>query len=56
MNHKINITLPSPLVAVRKKDGSLRLYCDYHSLNSKTQIDRHPLPRIQDVIDSLKGK
>ena len=36
----------SPIVAVRKKDGSLPLRCDYQSPNSKTQVDRHPLPRI----------
>ena len=39
----------SPIVAVRKKDGSLPLHCDYRSPNSKTQVDRYPLPRIQDV-------
>ena len=46
----------SLIVAVRKKDGSLWLCCDYQSLNSETQVDRYPLPRIQDVIDSLKWK
>ena len=43
----------SPVVAVRKKDGTLRLCCDYRKLNAKTIPDRHPLPRIQDIIDSL---
>ena len=46
----------SSIFAVQKKDGSLRLDCDYWSLNSKTQVDRHSLSRIQDVVDSLKGK
>ena len=46
----------SPIVAVRKKDGGLRLCCDYRALNAKTRADRHPLPRIQDAIDSLLGK
>ena len=46
----------SPIAAVQKEDESLRLCCDYWSLNSKTQVDPHPLPRIQDVIDTLKGK
>ena len=40
-------------VAVRKKGGTLRLCCDYRKLNAKTIPDRHPLPRIQDIIDSL---
>ena len=46
----------SPVVAVRKKDDSLRLCCDYRALNNKTISDRHPLPRVQDAIDSLNGK
>lgn len=46
----------SPTVAFRKKDVSLRLSFHYRSLNSKAQVDRHPLPRIQDLIDSLKEK
>ena len=43
------------VVAVRKKDGSLPLCCDYRKLNSKTIPDRHPLPRIQNIIDNLGG-
>ena len=46
----------SPVVVVRKKDGSLQLCCDYHKLNLKTIPDRHPLPRIQNIIDNLSGK
>ena len=45
----------SPVVCVRKKDGSLRLCIDYRLLNQKTVPDRHPLPRIQDLIDTLGG-
>ena len=45
----------SPVVAVRKKGGSLQLCCDYHKLNSKTISHRHPLPRIQNIIDNLGG-
>ena len=46
----------SPVIAVRKKDGSLRLRCDYRALNNKSISDRHPLPRVQDAIGSLNGK
>ena len=46
----------SPVVAVRKKDGSLRLCCDYKALNNKTISNRHPLPRVQDTIDNLNRK
>lgn len=45
----------SPIVCVRKKDGSLRLCCDYRELNRKSVPDRHPIPRIQDMLDSLRG-
>lgn len=45
----------SPVVIVRKKDGTIRLCCDYRKLNSKTVPDRHPLPRIQDLVDNLGG-
>ena len=44
-----------PVVVVRKKDGSLPLCCDYRKLNSKTIPDRHPLSRIQNIIDNLGG-
>ena len=46
----------SPVVAVRKKHGSLRLCWDYRALNNKTISDRHSLPRAEDAINSLNGK
>ena len=45
----------SPVVCVRKKDGSLRLCIDYRQLNKKTHPDRQPIPRVQDILDSLGG-
>ncbi|PIK50560.1 hypothetical protein BSL78_12567 [Apostichopus japonicus] len=45
----------SPVVCVRKRDGSLRLCVDYRELNRKTVDDRQPIPRIQDILDGLKG-
>ena len=46
----------SPIVCVRKKDGSMRLCCDYRRLNLKTIPDRHPIPRVQDLLDGLGGQ
>lgn len=38
-----------------KKDSTLHLCIDYRLLNQKTIPDRHPLPRIRDLLDTLGG-
>lgn len=43
----------SPLVLVKKKDGSFRVCVDYRSLNKKIIKDEFPLPVIDDMIDKL---
>ena len=45
----------SPVVLVRKKDGTLRFCIDYRRLNDVTVKDAYPLPRIEDAIDYLTG-
>ncbi|KRZ48049.1 Transposon Ty3-G Gag-Pol polyprotein [Trichinella nativa] len=45
----------SPIVLVRKKDGSCRFCVDYRQLNNLTRKDAHPLPRIDDTLDALAG-
>ena len=45
----------STVVCVRKKDKSLYLCIDYRALNEKTTPDHHPIPRIQEALDSLGG-
>ena len=45
----------SPVVVVRKKDGSIRMCCDYRKLNVKTIPGRYPVPRIHNIIDNLGG-
>ncbi|CAF4413388.1 unnamed protein product [Rotaria sp. Silwood2] len=43
----------SPIVLVRKKDGSVRFCIDFRKLNNITTKDAFPIPRIDDIFDHL---
>ena len=45
----------SPLLLIKKKDGSNRVVIDYWKLNAISKKDRYPLPRIDDTLDKLGG-
>jgi hypothetical protein len=44
----------SPVLFVKKKDGSLRLCVDYRRLNSDTVKNRYPLPLVSSLLDRLR--
>ena len=44
----------SPIVLVKKKDGTLRICVNYRRLNSVSMSDAYPMPRIDDLIDQLE--
>ena len=45
----------APVLFVKKKDRSMRLYIDYKELNKVTVRNKYPLPRIDDLFDQLQG-
>ena len=43
----------SPVVLVKKKDGSYRFAVDYRQLNSVTRPMNFPMPRLEDIWDAI---
>jgi len=45
----------APVLFVKKKDNTLRMCVDYRALNKITKKNGYPIPRVDDLIDRLKG-
>ena len=44
-----------PIVLVKKKDGTSHFCIGYQQINSVTRKDAYPLPRVDDILETLTG-
>ncbi len=45
----------SPIVLVKKKDGSLRFCVNHRKVNEVSRKDTYPIPRVDDTLDVIAG-
>ena len=52
IQHSI-LPYPSPLVVIPKKSGGARITVNYKKLNQTSKLSQLPIPRVDQVLDSL---
>ena len=46
----------SPIVLVKKPDGSSRMCLDYRAVNTHLAVDIYPLPRLEELVETAAGQ
>ena len=52
----ISVALRSPIIMVKKKDGSNRVCVDFRKLNKITEVDPEPMMMAEDLFCQPSGK